>query len=228
MDADGGATVADVSAGLGVHPNTAREHLDALVSAGHCARAQMPAVGRGRPPMIYRAVPSPREVGPEYRALAEMLVAYMAEQWPDPQEQAVHAREAGERWVAGMDDDEQRRILVGAMFDPEPVPGTVPATGRDVVVAVRLRRCPVLALARRYPGVVCSVHLGIMRGALGEAADQMTLHPFAEAGACLLRIPSARVAPEFSAGQNRGPGGVSAPSPPAVERLLEPVPGGVA
>ena len=33
---------------------------------------------------------------------------------------------------------------------------------------VRLRRCPLLEAARRNPGIVCSVHLGLLRGVLVE------------------------------------------------------------
>lgn len=200
-DAEGGMTVADVARVTGAHPNTAREHLEALVHSGHLVRAQMPAVGRGRPPMIYRAVPNTREVGPEYRVLAELLVEHLSVVWPDAAERAEHARIAGEAWTAQWDHEDRLKVLEGALFDAAPVSGTVPIEDPDGCITVRLRRCPVLELARRYPDVVCSVHLGLMRGAFlgNEAADRIELEPFAEPGACLVRIPAPSSRPTPSA-----------------------------
>ena len=55
----------------------------------------------------------------------------------------------------------------------------------------RLRRCPVLALAREHPDIVCTSHLGMAQDILGNegvSADRVTLEAFAEPGACLLRV----------------------------------------
>ena len=63
---------------------------------------------------------------------------------------------------------------------------------------VRLRRCPLLEAAREQPEVVCSVHLGIVRGALdswGTTSDATSLVPFAEPGACLLHLTGATTRP---------------------------------
>ncbi len=59
---------------------------------------------------------------------------------------------------------------------------------------VRLTRCPLLDAARQYPDVVCSVHAGIIRGALHTWGDEATvtrLVPFAEPGACLVHLDPA-------------------------------------
>jgi predicted ArsR family transcriptional regulator len=56
---------------------------------------------------------------------------------------------------------------------------------------VRLRRCPLLEAARQEPEVVCSVHLGVLEGALealGSLCVRPTLVPFAEPGACRLTL----------------------------------------
>ena len=56
---------------------------------------------------------------------------------------------------------------------------------------VRLTRCPLLEAAHKYPDVVCGVHLGLAQGALeeyGAASDGTDLVPFAEPGACRLRL----------------------------------------
>jgi predicted ArsR family transcriptional regulator len=57
----------------------------------------------------------------------------------------------------------------------------------EQAVSARLTRCPLLDAARRFPDVVCAVHLGIVRGALDEYdADPSAaeLLPFSEPGAC--------------------------------------------
>jgi predicted ArsR family transcriptional regulator len=59
---------------------------------------------------------------------------------------------------------------------------------------VKLRRCPLLEAANQYPDVVCGVHLGVVRGALGELGvdpdrtEQTALQPFSEPGACRLEL----------------------------------------
>jgi predicted ArsR family transcriptional regulator len=222
LDADGGMTVAEVAAVIGAHPNTAREHLDALVQAGDLVRAQLPAVGRGRPPMIYRAVPNERDVGPEYRMLAEVLVRVVAELCTDHEEQRARAISAGEAWARRATAERGRdRMLCLSMLDAEPVPA---GDGDDVTL--RVRRCPVLDLAREYPDIVCFAHLGVLRGCLvdDELADQVTLEPFAEPGACLLHLPGVapQVEPALAAGlATRVPGAVAgvgvAPAPAAAE-----------
>ena len=69
--------------------------------------------------------------------------------------------------------------------------GFAPSADARVRV-VRLRRCPLLEAAHRNPEVVCSVHLGLVRGALDELGadpgrtEAIALQPFSEPGACRL------------------------------------------
>ena len=189
VDADGGLTVAEVAQATGAHPNTAREHLDALVHSGYLARAQLPAVGRGRPPMIYRALPGARPAGPEYRILADLLIEHLREHAPESEVRAAHSCAVGEGWVR-----QRRAGTASELYEP---PATVPdrtatplRSGPDGLT-LRFERCPVLDLARRHPEVVCSVHLGLLRGVLAGTldVDAIELRPFAEPGACILRLP---------------------------------------
>ena len=57
-----------------------------------------------------------------------------------------------------------------------------------------LKRCPLQEVATSYQTVVCSAHLGLIRGALAELptgvqADR--LQPFAEPGACVGHLTGA-------------------------------------
>ena len=59
---------------------------------------------------------------------------------------------------------------------------------------MRLRRCPLLDVARQYPEIICQVHQGLIAGALTELGGDDTgvdLLPFAEPDACRLVLPHA-------------------------------------
>jgi len=60
-------------------------------------------------------------------------------------------------------------------------------SGQEIV----LKRCPFEELATTYPAVICSLHLGLMRGALvqlGAGVESDSLEPFAEPGACIAHV----------------------------------------
>jgi predicted ArsR family transcriptional regulator len=179
---------------LGLHTNTVREHLDALVDRGLATRQLAPAVGRGRPAWSYAAAEGHPEPDPrvrDYAGLATALAGQIARTSTAPE---VDARAAGEAWgrtlaggVLARGPAQARRRVIGLLaelgFDPEADLGGT---------AVRLRRCPLLDAARAHPDVVCPVHLGIVRGALaalGADPEGATLTPFAEPGACRLDLP---------------------------------------
>ncbi|MBL0005571.1 MAG: helix-turn-helix domain-containing protein [Actinomycetales bacterium] len=68
LSADGPATAAELGARTGQHPNTVREHLDALVDLGLAARDRDAPAGRGRPAYRYAALPHPRKAPPTARS----------------------------------------------------------------------------------------------------------------------------------------------------------------
>jgi len=204
-------TVAALSAQIGQHPNTIREHLDSLTDAGLVLRTRAGAQGQGRPPWLYIAAPGAgSEPGlREYAALASVLAAQIARTSTDP---AIDAVEAGRVWgrqlvsqspvrggsvgegpvsaVAAPQSAVAARRKVVALLDQL---GFAPSTDARVGV-VKLHRCPLLEVAHQQPEVVCGVHLGIVRGALDEfGADSdhtetSVLKPFSEPGACRLDL----------------------------------------
>lgn len=186
------ATVAELSEATGQHPNTVREHLDALVGAGLAERTRAASSGRGRPAFLYAVLPASAADSPEYAGLATALAMQLARTSDNPSGEALTA---GHSWGERLADDVSPRprtaasarrgvvrVLDGLGFAPEAGGGAT---------RVRLRQCPLLEAAREQPDVVCSVHLGIVRGALeswGSESDDVTLVPFAEPGACLLHV----------------------------------------
>lgn len=181
----------------GLHPNTLREHLEALEGRGLLRRAPAAPAGPGRPAWLYEATADRSAGHSEYAGLAGALAASIHRTSTDPGEEAALA---GADWG--------RELAAG--HGRPPVPG--PAGARREVVAlleeigfapesdstheeVRLTQCPLLETAIRYPDVVCNVHLGIVRGALeefGADPEPAELHPFSEPGACGLRLGARR------------------------------------
>lgn len=190
-------SVAQLQSATGLHVNTLRGHLDALLHDGEATRAAAPSTGRGRPAWLYRpAVEDPAAT--ELAGLAMALAEALIEGSPTPDEAAARA---GIGWgvrlaqeVAGLEPGTPfgspsgspsdigllRSVLSRMGFAPEA------AADPDVV---RLTRCPLLEAARARPEIVCNVHRGVVQGVLrvAGAADRETrLQPFAEPGACLL------------------------------------------
>ena len=190
----GPVTAAALAQSSGQHTNTVREHLDALVEAGLATRERAESSGRGRPAWLYAATEVEQPVVREYAGLATALAMQLARASAHPRDDAV---EAGRVWgkqlarrrtppsSAGGARREVVDLLTGLGFDP---------SSDSRVQTVRLRQCPLIAAAREEPEIVCSVHLGIVRGALQTwhtRSDETSLVPFAEPGACLLHLTGA-------------------------------------
>ncbi|MDB1086774.1 helix-turn-helix domain-containing protein [Streptomyces sp. ACA25] len=190
----GTVTVTAFAEVCGLHPNTVREHLDALVEAGLAERTRAPVSGRGRPAWRYRARPPEASAAREYAGLAAVLARQIARSSADPQADALAA---GEEWgralLAGQEPAASPREARGRVMDLLGDIGFAPETDEDALGA-RLPRCPFIEVAREHPGVICTVHAGLVRAglaALGGEPERVALHPFAEPGACLLRLDAA-------------------------------------
>lgn len=182
----GPATLTELAEASGLHPNTLRGHLEGLLDRGDVIRTSEPATGPGRPAHRY-AVAGPRSAPvAELTALAVTLAEAISRSSTDP---AQDARLAGRAWGHRLTADsapiEPVAVLAQMGFAPE-------QAGDDT--DVRLTRCPLLAAARQAPDIVCGVHQGLVEGLLehdGRSAVGVELLPFAEVGACRLRLPSA-------------------------------------
>lgn len=193
--ADAPLAVRELANAVGLHPNSVREQLELLVDAGLVARTAGAPSGRGRPSLRYTAIATTDEDADPYRQLAQVLAEELAS-LPDP---AGVAAAAGDRWgrslVAGTPPATDERaavqrlvaLLDDAGFAPEPVD-----SAQD---PIQLRRCPFVGLARDRGDVVCSVHLGLMRGALrelGAPLDAVSLEPFVRPDLCLAHLGDRR------------------------------------
>jgi predicted ArsR family transcriptional regulator len=182
-----------------LHANTARFHLDGLVKAGLAERESEDRSMPGRPRVVYHAVASDVPAGQRsYRLLAEMLTCLVADALPAPDQAAVTAGEVWGRYLADRPAPSQRvdaaegvRRLVAVLADVGFAPGEVGDSARPVIP---LRHCPFREIAEQHNEVVCSLHLGLMRGVLAEIRAPLTadrLEPFVEPSLCLARLAPA-------------------------------------
>ncbi|MET8560031.1 helix-turn-helix domain-containing protein [Streptomyces flaveolus] len=197
--------VAEAAERMGLHPNTVRFHLDALVADGLVERRTVAPTGPGRPRTVYTVRPGMDRGGHrDYRLLARMLLSRWAA--ADPAEARAEARETGRAWGRFLVDPlppyapatPERSVaalldlLDGLGFAPQPERGGG-ASGESgrTPERIRLRHCPFLELAEEQGGLVCALHLGLMQGALAELGAPLTataLEPFAEPDSCVAHL----------------------------------------
>ena len=203
--------VQEVAEQAGLHANTARFHLDALVDAGLAMREAKPRETPGRPSMVYRVTDTGGPSGQRhYRLLAEMLTSMIAGVMPQPGEAAA---EAGREWGRYLTEppppyqslNAARAIekLTAALEEIGFAPETVT---QGSGYRLRLHQCPFREVAERHQDVVCALHLGLMRGVLEQLRAPVTadrLQPFAEPSICIADLT---VADSAAAGAERPTG----------------------
>ena len=195
LRAQGGLDSRELGRLVGLHPNTVRSHADQLIGAGLVRTASAPSAGRGRPRVLYEAVPDSSAAQPGgYQLLAQILAGYLA---TTDQPQAV-AESAGHAWGSYLADKpqpfsgisaEQATKKVVELFDEL---GFMPeAVEESAGPKILLHRCPFREVAESNQKVVCAVHLGMLRGALAEmgAPLQATrLEPFVKPTLCIAHL----------------------------------------
>ena len=182
-----GLSLPQVAGIVGLHENTVRSHLDALLADGYVQREAAAAAGRGRPAWIWRAsapAPSP------FAALANVLADQVALLSDTPARAGI---EAGQRWGATLGLASPGSDAGTAVLDSLAALGFAPRAEDDD--SVSLLSCPLLSAARDNPQVICNVHLGIVRGIMeshGRDPSGSRILPFALEYGCRLELSSQR------------------------------------
>jgi predicted ArsR family transcriptional regulator len=195
--ADRPVGVREVAQRLGLHPNTARFHLEALTEAGLAAREAQDRQTPGRPRIGYL----PTAEGPagqrRYRLLAQMLASLITGTVPEP---GSAAEEAGRAWgaylteqpppyqrlTAGEAVEKLTATMAGMGFAPQ-----LMASDDGRQYQLRLRHCPFREVAEQHKDVICGLHLGVMRGAFDLMRAPVTadgLDPFVTPNLCVARL----------------------------------------
>jgi predicted ArsR family transcriptional regulator len=186
----------ELAAATGLHVTTVRFHLDLLRRAGLVDSHSQPRATRGRPRTVYTAVNHAEAGG--YPALTRLLAAHLAD---TPEARAVRAEQAGMDWAAELTAEAGQPPQVSAQDAARTVTGLFADLGFDPELVddeahcqIRLHACPFRDAARANPEVVCSVHLGLLRGTLtrlGAPPTTARLLPFVEPELCLAQLTPA-------------------------------------
>lgn len=185
---------------LGLHVNTVRTHLNLLEEAGLVEVIVEDRDRPGRPKLLYRPAadsglsPGPAEGG--YRFLAQIMASYLDAISEDT---STAAEQAGRAWGSFLaakpipfsepDAEEAVTHLMGMLeeFGFAPKLDQTDHASPEIV----LHRCPFLDVAREHQEVVCSIHLGLMRGAVAQldaSVEVRDLIPWARPGACVSHL----------------------------------------
>lgn len=186
--------VHDLAAAVELHPSTVRFHLETLRRAGLVVRVTQPQDGRGRPRTAYAAVQAPANANP-YQGLAALLAAGLAD---TSEARSARAERIGEEWAGELlgaraldgASVEEAAVRVSGLFERL---GFGPELGTsEHGPQIRLHACPFRSVARDHPDVVCSVHLGLLRGSLAhlKASTTPRLLPFVEPELCMVHLDS--------------------------------------
>jgi predicted ArsR family transcriptional regulator len=179
--AHGGLDASQLAERLDLHPNTIRWHLGLLADMGLVEATPERRHERGRPSLVYRLTGEGVGRGrDEYRLLATMLTDLVA---ADGNGEA-RAYETGVRWGRDLQQGEPEASLAD-LLDQEGF------EARQRGDTVEMRRCPFYALAEGSPQVICTLHHGVIDGALAETGTDEEvgrLDPFVEPGLCVAHI----------------------------------------
>ncbi|MEV4969542.1 helix-turn-helix transcriptional regulator [Streptomyces scopuliridis] len=196
--------VTEIAERVGIHPNTARFHLDALVSHGTVEREQEESSGPGRPRTVYTPRRGMDRGGKRgYQLLARILLSQLASTGPDAEPAAV---ETGRLWGRHLIEPAPPFHRMSHGEAVERVSGLLAELGFDPAVdggdgeaphRIRLRHCPFLELAEEFQEILCPLHLGMLQGSLAELHAPVTatrLEPFAQPEVCLAHLTPVPVA----------------------------------
>lgn len=168
-------TVGDLAEAAGLHPNTAREHLQRLVDDGFITCQPEVRETKGRPRMLYSAA-----VGSDGPGTVRAALAEAAERRGDLVRRLlpldVVDRTPRQRQIDALDDHLDQS---GFDFD-HAVDGT----------QVHLHDCPYSEMVKQHPEV-CSVHYGLLQAALAQNEGPLLagrMHPFSGPDTCTLDL----------------------------------------
>ncbi len=187
--------VSEVARTVGLHPNTARFHLDALTDAHLATRHREEREVPGRPRWLYSAGPGAAHSGGRrsYQLLAQILSSSMTIPAGDPSSRAAQAGRAwGRRMTqppaAGRTDVATATRKLNEVLEEI---GFAPEMSAGDASRLLLHHCPFREAVDTNQEVVCAVHLGLMRGVLDTlhtSVQASSLESFVEPELCVAHL----------------------------------------
>jgi predicted ArsR family transcriptional regulator len=183
--------VEEIAEAVGLHANTVRGHLDALLAAGRITRTPDQRSTRGRPHWLYSATTSTtirelaRALDAELdRASAPDLARLAAATWAEAGPDVAPASSVEEAVDLATD------ALTGFGFD---------AARNTVGDEITLRACPYADLVRDHP-VICDIHAELLGEVLARTGQPVTLDRldvFPRPGLCVAHLDRPDTDPEW-------------------------------
>lgn len=198
-------TINEVTKHLGGHPNSARQHLDALVTLNLLTAGDVQSDRPGRRPRGYTLTALGRHTlgagrVDETKELADVFASYLVASGSGPSEAQAIGRTWGDKRADELTAEQAEQPLDAVMevldilgFDPS----TIQTDRGDAVI---LRTCPLLEMAHGSPEFVCNIHHGLIDGVLRRigAREGVELLPFSEPDGCRMTL-----VPQRDEGTNR-------------------------
>lgn len=159
----GTMTIGDLADATGLHPNTAREHLDRLVGEGFVTVTAEHRDSKGRPRKLYSAA-----AGADHGA-GSIREAKLAE----AQHRADQLRRLFPLKPAGAPETAPAGHCSGSQRQMDALEDHLDRSGFNAEldgdgVHMHLRDCPYIDMVRVHPEV-CGVHFGLIQGVLDQA-----------------------------------------------------------
>lgn len=181
-------STAAIAEAVGMHPNTARFHLDALLKDGLVVREYEKRTERGRPRTLFSAEPAePEPSAAAYQGLAGALLRHLGSISGDSEDEA---EAVGFAWGGELARDQAAKPgldrVVGVLADL----GYRPSVVGEPAKAISVVPCPFRDLLAEGGNAICRLHLGLMRGLVADDGGlQITdLVPLATPTSCLAHL----------------------------------------
>jgi predicted ArsR family transcriptional regulator len=182
----------ELAAGLGLHPNGVRAHLERLLEAGLVARERSRGA-RGRPRDMWSIAPDAQPGGDPPSAyanlgrwLARVISPGKTSLRTVEQTGRQIGRELAPEHAAGSGEQRMHMTLVSLGFQP------TRELDPDGGLTYRLCNCPYRDAVRENQPVICTLHRGMTRGLLDAIAPKTKLSGFVPrdpyAAGCLIEL----------------------------------------
>lgn len=210
-------TLAELVEATGLHPNTVREHLQRLARSGYVTSVVETRTTRGRPRTLYSAATGDDaatndDVARSVASAAErgdQLRRYLAATDPAGETTsttsttnatsptgAAPSAQPGETAGAGPAPSGGQPLADGALAQFDALDDHLDQSGFSARISpaaleVRITDCPYQEMVAESQGMVCVVHLGLVRTVLAQAGGPVTareLLPFSGPGCCTLTL----------------------------------------
>ena len=199
-----GLTAQQIGAAFGIHPTTARFHLERLVEQGKAVRqrtgSDSQSAGRGRPAVIY----SPTSMNQAREDMISSLCTALETACPDARSRDEAALKAGQAWgraLAQRDKINAGKSVPSSMtqtlLDALTTLGFAPVRVRPDSASWYLTACPFLESVSNHP-IICKIHLGMIQGlangsnkGAGDKKAHVVLKPLSSPKGCFLKAAKA-------------------------------------